>query len=508
MAASYVLVSAAAVLLVEAVLIAVMVPRVRSADRAADQARQRTTQAEQALAQVQAQSLAQNLATDATKIATSAATHTPGGAAALIRQAAEGVFPGRVSRDGGGASVSSATVRVLADADGRAIAANPVKAFAAQAPLPEAARGGAPRDGRLDEQGLVSWWATAPIQIIAADGTLPRTIGIAYVEMDIKPKAGEDDAAASDTQQTTTQTTTASGSTIDSLVVPGMVVLVLLLPVGALFGLLTTRRLIRRIRRLSDGTAAMADGDLSVRIPVSGGDEIGSLERAFSSMAERLDAAVAEQRATAGAEARRAERGRIARELHDSISQEMFSIGVVAAGLRKALPAGSELREQAVSMERSVERTMREMRALLLELRPIQLEDAGLTAALDELCRTYEARLGIRITARLDQVNLDAPVEHAVLRLVQESVGNAIRHGAPSAIELQLIAAGERVELTVRDDGRGFDVREPSVRHGMGLHLMRERIRELSGVVEVTSEPDRGTTVRVSLPTRVAAPVG
>jgi signal transduction histidine kinase len=231
------------------------------------------------------------------------------------------------------------------------------------------------------------------------------------------------------------------------------------------------------------------------------------LERAFNSMAERLDGAVAEQRATAGAEARRQERGRIARELHDSISQELFSVSLIAAGMHKALPPGSELRDQAGLMERSLSRTMREMRALLLELRPIQLEDAGLNAALDELCRTYEARLGIRITASLDPVVLDASAEHAVLRVVQESVGNAIRHGDPSSIELSLVAADDRVEVTVRDNGRGFDLGGTSGRHGMGLDLMRERIREHGGIVEIISAPERGTTVHVSLPAGVAEPV-
>src|SRR5262249_32996090 len=152
--------------------------------------------------------------------------------------------------------------------------------------------------------------------------------------------AGSGDAPGAGKQAP--QTGTARGdTTIGSLVVPGIVALVLLLPVGALFGLLSTGRLIRRIRRLSEGTSAMAGGDLQVRIPVSGGDEAGRLEQAFTSMAERPDAAVAEQRAAAGAEARRAERGRIARELHDSISQDLFSVSLVASGLRKALPPGS-----------------------------------------------------------------------------------------------------------------------------------------------------------------------
>jgi signal transduction histidine kinase len=248
----------------------------------------------------------------------------------------------------------------------------------------------------------------------------------------------------------------------------------------------------------------MAAGDLRTRLPVSGNDEVARLERSFNAMAERLEAAVVAERAVAGASARRAERTRIARELHDSISQDLFSASMVAGGLRKALPAGSELRRQAVALEQSLERTKREMRAMLLELRPVALEDTGLAEALDELCRAYQVRLGVVVTAHVDVARLDEPVEHAVLRVVQEAVGNAVRHGAPTTIDLRVIRTDDGVEVTVRDDGRGFDPTAARHRHGMGLGLMRDRVGELGGTVEVVSAPERGTTVQVFLPAGTA----
>jgi signal transduction histidine kinase len=270
--------------------------------------------------------------------------------------------------------------------------------------------------------------------------------------------------------------------------------------VGGLFGLLSTRWLIRRIRRLAAGTSAMAAGDLRSRIPVSGNDEVGRLEHGFNLMAERLEAAVHVERDAAGSAARRAERTRIARELHDAISQDLFSASLLAGGLRKALPSESGLRHQAESMERTLERTMREMRAMMLELRPVALEDAGLAAAVDELCRAYETRLGIRISADIGSPRLKPPVEHAVLRVVQEALGNAVRHGRPETIELSVIDGDGRVTVMVRDDGQGFDRHRVSERRGMGLELMRERVAELGGEVEVASTPEQGTTVRVLIP--------
>src|SRR5262249_10484788 len=152
-----------------------------------------------------------------------------------------------------------------------------------------------------------------------------------------------------------------SAARVGPLVLPAVLILVLLLPVGALFGLLSTRRLVRRIRRLVERTTAIADGDLQARVPVSDADEVARLEQAVNSMGERLDAASQDQRRVASSEARQAERGRIARELHDAISQDLFSATMLAGGMRKALPADSELRARAESLERSLVRTMQEM---------------------------------------------------------------------------------------------------------------------------------------------------
>ena len=146
-----------------------------------------------------------------------------------------------------------------------------------------------------------------------------------------------------------------------------------------------------------------------------------------------------------------------------------------------------------------MERTRREMRAMLMELRPVALEDAGLAAALEEMCRAYETRLGIPIIARIDLSDLTPSVEHAVLRVVQEALGNAVRHGNPATIELDVTGAGESVSLTIRDDGTGFDLDRVAERHGMGLELIRERVEELGGSVQVDTAPLRGTTVRVTM---------
>jgi signal transduction histidine kinase len=233
---------------------------------------------------------------------------------------------------------------------------------------------------------------------------------------------------------------------------------------------------------------------------VSGGDEITRLEDGFNVMAGRVEAASRTEQVLAGARAERAERTRIARELHDSISQDLFSLGLVATSLRRRLPDGSRFQEQARVMEQTIEHTTREMRTMLLQLRPVALEETGLVPALRELCQAYQVRLGIAVHAELDEVELEPDAEHTVLRVVQEALGNAARHGGAQAIDLRLAKADGLVEVLVRDDGRGFDPAQANDRHGMGLAVMRERIIELGGTLSVTSAPERGTTVRARIP--------
>jgi signal transduction histidine kinase len=275
----------------------------------------------------------------------------------------------------------------------------------------------------------------------------------------------------------------------------GLLVLAAAVPVGLVFGLLSTRRLVGRLRRLATTTVAVADGDYRHRVPVTGGDEVAQLEGNFNRMAERLDAAMATERQLAGA----TERARIARELHDAISQDLFSLRLLAGGVRKALPAGSPLRPEVEAMEQTATATMHEMQALLLELRPVALEDAGLVPALEELCRAYRERLGITVDTDLEPVELRGSVEHAVLRIVQEALANAVKHAQPNRIRLRLRRQDGQVAVTVSDDGSGFDPARAE-RHGMGLGLMRERVAELGGAFQLESTPGEGTSVRILLP--------
>ena len=248
-----------------------------------------------------------------------------------------------------------------------------------------------------------------------------------------------------------------------------------IVPVGVLFGLLASWRLVRRVRRLERATVAVADGDYSVALPVSGRDEVGRLEANFTTMTRQLGSALAAERQRATGDARAAERARIAREVHDAISQHLFGMRMIAAGMRRADPGN----QQARAIERISEEALRDMQALLLELRPASLDGAGLAPALQEMCASYHDRLGVTVNASVDDVTVPAPVEHALLRITQEACANAVRHGHTRRLAVSMTRQDGHVELAVRDTGTGFDPAAPHA--GSGLAHIRDRVAELGG---------------------------
>jgi signal transduction histidine kinase len=270
--------------------------------------------------------------------------------------------------------------------------------------------------------------------------------------------------------------------------------LLAIVPVGVLFGLLASRSLVRRVRRLEAATLAVADGDYTVALPSSGRDEVGRLEANFTAMTGQLGSALDAERQRATSDARAAERARIAREIHDAISQHLFGLRMIAAGMRRADPGN----QQARAIERISEEALRDMQALLTELRPASLDGGGLAAAVLEICAAYQDRLGVAVDASVDDVTVPAAVEHALLRITQEACANAVRHGGTSRLIVSLACQDGQVELAIRDTGSGFDPTAPHA--GSGLAHIRERVAEFGGAVDIDSAPGCGTALTVRVP--------
>jgi signal transduction histidine kinase len=336
-----------------------------------------------------------------------------------------------------------------------------------------------------------------PVDVAGAGPLTPSGDAPTIVDIRSDPKSG---AELGTIGYTYVQAPPEKGYVLPHRLSAAATVILLTLPVGVVFGLATTESLRRRLRRLADASQAVAEGDFATRVHPRVGDELGQLERNFNDMTARLDDAKTRELELAAQNARLSERARISRELHDSISQDLFSLALLSGGLQRALPADSPLQPQVRQLTETVSTAIHEMRSLVLDLHPSALSERGLNAAIENLCATHRARLGLAITARLDPALLEPATEHALFRVAQEAVANAIRHANAAVVTVELDRLDAEVELTVTDDGIGFDPAEPSAASGVGLRVMRERVNELGGRLTVESQRGEGTIVKASVP--------
>lgn len=287
------------------------------------------------------------------------------------------------------------------------------------------------------------------------------------------------------------------------LIIGGLLLLLIVAPIGGLFGLLTTRGLVGRLRTLVSTTATFTAGDYTKRVRVLKQDEVGQLERQLNVMADELEESISQRQRLAAQNARLEERSRIARELHDAVSQDLFSLRMLADGLDAALQGQSQathLASHITLLRQTSDKMAREMRAMLLEMRPTELEHLSLAEALKELVRIYSQRLDISVQADVEALTLDARSEHALLRLAQEALSNAVRHADATYITLGLHTTTQMVHLTIIDNGKGFTPAMGEQQHGLGLRVMRERVEELQGTFTIQSLPEQGTTITITLP--------
>ncbi len=227
-------------------------------------------------------------------------------------------------------------------------------------------------------------------------------------------------------------------------------------------------------------------------------DQVGLALRTAQFAAEGRELAVLE------------ERTRLAREIHDTLAQQLTGIvlQLEAAEALQSRDEGQRARELMVAAREQARLALQEARRSVWNLRPMPLEAAGLTAAVALEAERFGARTGMAVTVRNDGVPrnlaLSPQAEVAVFRILQEALANAGQHSGASHVEVELRAADGELALVVRDDGSGFDAGAqgaPSAAgDSFGLVGMRERARLIGAEFEVVSEPAGGTTVAVRVP--------
>ncbi|HYQ18612.1 MAG TPA: PAS domain-containing protein, partial [Polyangiaceae bacterium] len=203
------------------------------------------------------------------------------------------------------------------------------------------------------------------------------------------------------------------------------------------------------------------------------------------------------------------ERGRISRELHDEVGQQISALMLSLKSLEAVVPgeAPSKLRE----LRATAERVAGEIHQVAYQLRPVALDELGLGRALNGYLEGWQQRSGITadlVVAGIDTPRLPREIETTLYRIVQEATNNVFKHANATHISVSVERRGEQVTGIIEDNGAGFDVEKlkSADPRRIGVVGMRERVAICDGELTIDSEPEQGTTVRVRLPVRAAKP--
>ena len=300
---------------------------------------------------------------------------------------------------------------------------------------------------------------------------------------------------------------TIAGLIRPAIVFMGLSVVVLTVAVGlfgTLFGFFTARGLTRRLGALTDAADAWGQGDFSAVVQDTSSDEIGQLARQLNRMAEQVQNLLHSREQLATLE----ERNRLARDLHDSVKQQVFAATMTLGAAEALWEQDCEAARQKVAEALSLsQEAQRELTVLIRELRPAALEGKGLAAALQEHVEDWSRQTGIAAEVGVQgERPLPLEVEQVLFRVVQEALANVARHSGATRTDVTLSFTDEFATLTVADDGRGFDVAAAEGR-GLGLRSMRERVKTLGGTLCVEGA-ETGTTVEASVPVELPGAPG
>jgi signal transduction histidine kinase len=262
--------------------------------------------------------------------------------------------------------------------------------------------------------------------------------------------------------------------------------------IGTVFGYIFARGMTRRLKRLSIVVNRWGRGDFAARAVDKSRDEVASITDQLNHMAEQLQSLIQTRQELATLE----ERNRLARDLHDSIKQQIFAVSMQVGSIKLLLRRDVDAAEARLNkMETLVREAQQELTSLIRELRPVALEGKGLVEALRELIPQWSQQSDIVANLRVDGAQtLPLVVEEALLRVVQEALSNIARHSKATLVQITLAFTDERVTLSILDNGQGFDPAQLEHR-GVGLLSMQERMKALGGDMKLESAPGKGTCI-------------
>lgn len=303
------------------------------------------------------------------------------------------------------------------------------------------------------------------------------------------------------------------GYYVMALITPALMLTLMSVPIAILVSKLTSYRLARRLEAVTTANTRFANGDFAVRVDDHHQDDIGMLAQQFNSMADVLEQNVhllrdlAHQNTHLVYEAEDAaiqlERGRLSRDLHDSIAQQLFSLSANSATLPALIQRDpSAALEQANRIAQLAEQANLDLRAMLVDLRPVDVIRHGLSDALETLCNEWQTMNNITAdcTLMLRGGHISMGVEDAIYRITQEALNNVAKHAAAKSVSVSVLEGQHQLILSITDDGKGFNPDVPQNSGHFGLIGMRERARVVGGQFSIESDSGRGTTIKIILP--------
>jgi signal transduction histidine kinase len=197
------------------------------------------------------------------------------------------------------------------------------------------------------------------------------------------------------------------------------------------------------------------------------------------------------------------ERRRLARELHDDLSQRLAVLAISASRTESLLkPLSMDAADKLREMRRQLVKISEDVHAISRQLHPSILEDLGLADAVRSECSAFYRREGIRVDLRSAGIpeNLPRAVAFCCFRIIQEGLRNIAKHARTDRAAIDLSGETGRIRLNIADQGRGFDLKNAGKKPGLGLVSMQERVRMIGGELEIITSPGHGTRIRVSAP--------
>ncbi len=194
------------------------------------------------------------------------------------------------------------------------------------------------------------------------------------------------------------------------------------------------------------------------------------------------------------------ERNRLARDLHDSVSQQLFAASMMMSAITESNQTDDPaLNHQIAMVEKMIQQSQLEMRALLLHLRPVQLKGKKLQEGIMDLLSELMSRLPIELDYNIEDFSIEKGIEDQLFRILQEAVSNTLRHAEATSMKISLIKREAFIIMRISDDGKGFEMKDAST-GSYGLDTMKERSQDLGGDFKVVSLPNRGTRIEVKIP--------